>query len=258
MTRRQLSFVRNPANAALWERRFRVPLLIAAAFVIPLVILESLPQDTAPEWIRLILNWGTWGAFAIEFAVMLKVTPDRRRYLIRHPIEIVVVFLTFPPFTVLFSGARLLRILQAARLLRLEPVLTWLIRNNGFTYSLMFGSIVVITAATAYRTLEGISYAESLYWAVSTVTTVGYGDISPMTGEGKALSAVVMIVGAGMYATMAGALAGQFLLNSRPDPITTSQDSRSPEQIEAEILRLTAELRSLASSNSPDQSGPDN
>ncbi len=244
MTLGAVSFAQNPENAAKWERRFRVPLLIAAVFVIPLVVLESLPPTDVPGLLVGALNWGTWAAFAIEFAVMLKVTPDRRRFLIHHPVEIVVVFLTFPLFTALFSSVRLLRILQAARLLRLEPALTWLIRNNGFTYSLMFGSIVVITAATAFRTLEGVSYADALYWAVATVNTVGY--ITPMTGEGKALSAALMIIGVGIYATMAGSLAGQFLLKGRPRVPADSERDRSPEDIEAEIIRLTAELKARA------------
>jgi voltage-gated potassium channel len=96
-------------------------------------------------------------------------------------------------------------------LLRLEPLVRWLFRSGGLKYAAAFTSLVVLAAAEAFSVVEKTSYFDGLYWAVTTMTTVGYGDELPTTDEAKVMAMFVMIVGIGFFAALAGALADHFI-----------------------------------------------
>src|SRR5215207_2544515 len=98
-------------------------MVIAALLVIPLLVIEE--SDLGQPWdtIGVILNWGTWGAFAVEFAVMVYVTPKPSVWIRRHPLDVAVVFLTVP-FIPAFTGLRLLRLLRLGRIFTLKRLLS--------------------------------------------------------------------------------------------------------------------------------------
>jgi hypothetical protein len=68
-----------------------------------------------------------------------------------------------------------------------------------------------LAAAEAFSVEENTSYFIALYWAVTTVTTVGYGDRLPTTTEAEITAMIVMLVGIGFFAALAGALANLFI-----------------------------------------------
>ena len=186
-------------------------MLVAAALVIPSMLLEQ--PGVAQPWsaIGTALNWGIWLAFAVELLVMLAVTPDRWRYLRHNPIDALVVLVTPPFLTSVFNGVRALRLVRLTRLLRLEPLVTWMFRSGGLKYAAAFTGLVVLAAAEAFSVAQKTSYFDGLYWAITTITTVGYGDQLPTTDEAKVMAMIVMLVGIGFFAALAGALADRFI-----------------------------------------------
>lgn len=224
----------NEEGLARWERRFEVPMLVVAALVIPSMLLDQ--PGVAEPWrgIGVTLNWLVWVAFVVELVVMLAVVANRRAYLWRHPLDLVIVVLTPPFLTSVLNGVRLLRLVRVARLLRLEPLITWMFRSGGLKYAAVFAGLVVLAAAEAFSVVEKTSYFDGLYWAVTTVTTVGYGDQLPTTTESKVIAMIVMIVGIGFFAALAGALADRFI------------EGRTDAIIEAERRVLTADQELLA------------
>ena len=106
------------------ERRFEWPMVIAALLVIPLLVIED--SDLGEPWdaIGVILNWGTWLAFAIEVVVMITVTPKPMSWLKRHPLDAIVVVLTPPFLPASLAGVRLLRLLRLGRLFTLRNLLS--------------------------------------------------------------------------------------------------------------------------------------
>lgn len=180
------------------------------------------------------LNWLIWTAFLIELVVMLAVAPRRWSYLRRHPLDLVIVVLTPPFLSGVLNGVRLLRLVRVARLVRLKPLVAWLFRSGGVKYAALFTGLVVLAAAEAFSIEENTSYFTALYWAVTTVTTVGYGDKLPTTTEAEITAMIVMVVGIGFFAALAGALANQFI------------EGRAEEIVEAEREALTADEHLLA------------
>jgi hypothetical protein len=103
------------------ERRFELPLIVAAVLTIPVTILQLSPPAEPLRTIGDILNWIIWAAFFAETVTMLAVVPSKRDWLRHHPIEVAIVLFTFPLLTAAVQSVRVLRILRLFRLLRLTP-----------------------------------------------------------------------------------------------------------------------------------------
>ena len=193
------------------EGSFEKPLLVAAVLSIPTTILEF--STVAEPWplIGHILNWMIWLAFLAELVAMLRVVPDRGRYLILHPLDLAIVVLTPPFLTSVVQSVRVLRLLRVFRLLRLTPLARMVFSLEGVRAMGGLALLTVIVGAAGFAAEENITFGNGIYWAITTMTTVGYGDISPKHAEGKAIAVVVMLVGIGTAALVIGAIAQRFL-----------------------------------------------
>ena len=221
-------------------------MLVVAGLVIPSLLLEQPGMGEPWHAIGVALNWLIWAAFLIELVVMLAVTPNRWSYLRHHPLDLVIVVLTPPFLTSVLNSVRLLRLVRVARLLRLKPLIAWLFRSGGLKYAALFTGLVVLAAAQAFAIEENTSYFIALYWAVTTVTTVGYGDKLPTTTEAEITAMIVMVVGIGFFAALAGALANLFI-EGRAGEIAEAEQQilTAEEQLHAKVDAIAAELREL-------------
>jgi len=193
-----------------WERRFEWPMVIAALLVIPLLVIEE--SDFGQPWdtVGVILDWGTWLAFATEAVVMVAVTPRPFEWIRRHPIDVAVVLLTPPFFPANLAVVRLLRLLRLGRLFSLRDLLSL----EGIRYAAFLALFLVLFGGAAYAAIEedqNLSAWDGIWWAITTVTTVGYGDSVPTTDEGRVIAVVVMLVGIGFVALLTAFIADRFV-----------------------------------------------
>lgn len=79
--------------------------------------------------------------------------------------------------------------------------------KSGFLYVFLYFIVSVLIATTGFAILEKRSLLDSFYWAIVTLTTVGYGDVTPVTAAGKIFSLFIMILGIGTIAIFAGIIA---------------------------------------------------
>lgn len=221
-------------------RRFELPMLVAAVLVIPLLILEE--SDVGEPWttVAIVLNWATWLAFLSELVVMLAVVPNRRRWLREHPVEVVVV-LTPPFLPASLAAARVLRLLRLVRLLRLAVVVRQLFTVEGVRYAALLAFVTVLAGGTAFASVERDPTAwDGIWWAVTTMTTVGYGDLFPVTDLGRIIAMVVMIVGIGFGSLLIGTVAERFVA---PGVRAEANElEREVETTEADVLREVRDL----------------
>jgi voltage-gated potassium channel len=217
----------------------QVPLIVAALLAIPTIIVQESDLGGFWEILAAVLDWCIWAMFAANLAIMLSIVPDRRRWLIENPLDVLIVVLT-PPF--LPATMKLARVLPVVRLVWLVVVANRL-RNvfslQGLRYAALIVFTVVVGGGVIFVAVErgqDLSTWDGLWWAAETVTTVAYGDIYPTTALGRIVATVVMTAGIGFVALLTGALAQRFLYGG----VAGATPKRDPDR--AEMMRKRDEL----------------
>ncbi len=197
----------------IWTRRFDVPVLIAALLVIPVITIEQTAHDRTWRHAAAALNWVIWVVFLAEFLVLLWTTGDRGRWLRTHPLEVAIVVLTPPFLPSSLQTARLFRLLRLLRLLRLVQVGKRLFTLDGLKWAAVLAGMTALGGGAAFAAAEGrqTSTWDGVWWAISTMTTVGYGDMYPHTNLGRVIAILVMIIGIGFGSLLVAALAERFV-----------------------------------------------
>ena len=230
-------------RSARWQKRFNVPVIVAALATVPLLLLEQSHHGEPLQTTLEVCDWIVWGVFALELAVMLAVAPSRWNYVRAHPLRVSVVVLTVPFWSTALQSLRVLRLLQLIRLARIGPVVRRMFTLDGIRYASVLAGIVLVGGAEAYAAVENASLGTGIYWALQTMTTVGYGDVPPKTTLGRIIACVLMVVGIGFFALITGAVAERFLATE------VEQVEEEVEAGEAEILEqidaLRGQLRTL-------------
>ncbi len=239
--------------------RLEVPVLAAVLLTVPVLILLSLDLDGVAGVSVQVLNWALWSVFVAELVIMLVLSPNDREWLRRNKLDVAIVVLT-PPF--LPDPLQILWVLRLLRILDVMPVLGRVFEINGFRYAVTLAFIAAVGGGLAYAEIEdgpeGVANGfDGIYWAVTTITTVGYGDVTPDTTGGKLLAQALMLTGPvliGIVSASVGQLAERrmqeeaaHLRAMRGDLSQFAQDERREDAAErAEDRAIAAQLTELA------------
>ncbi|WP_325892207.1 ion transporter [Grimontia sp. NTOU-MAR1] len=210
-------------------KAFDVTLIIVILASIAVLMLESVGDMQAKYggWFFSI-EWGFTLFFTIEYALRLYCSPAPKAYA-KSFYGIVDLLAILPTYiAMLFPGAnylmaiRLLRVLRIFRVLKLmryleeSNILLVALKSSGrkifiFFYAVMvlvtiFGSLMFVIEGPEHG-FTSIPY--SIYWAIVTMTTVGYGDLVPQTDIGKALASITMLMGYSIIAVPTGIITAQ-------------------------------------------------
>jgi voltage-gated potassium channel len=230
-------------------KHFETPLLVAALLTIPVTVLQLLPPPDPWRTIADVLNWLIWLVFLAEVVVMLVVVPSKWGWLRRHQLELAIVALTPPFLASIVQSARVLRLLRLLRFLRLAPLVRVLFSGEGIRYAALLTILTAVTGGAAFASVEHTSFGDGIYWAITTMTTVGYGDVVAKTPEGKAIAIAVMLIGIGFAALVIGAAAERFVHHRAQEHELTDDDVLAQvRDISARLQRLEHVLHQRASS----------
>jgi voltage-gated potassium channel len=194
------------------ERRFDLPMFVAALLVIPVIVLDYAQVGHGWKLFGDVLNWIVWSAFAAEALTMMALSRSRGKWIRRHPLEIAIVVLT-PPFLPASLGAlRLFRLLRVLRLAALIREYRRLFTFEGVKAAGVIALVAALGGGAIFSDVEkNHSMWDGVWWAMVTMTTVGYGDISPSTVAGRILAIALMLIGIGFVALLTGAVAQRFV-----------------------------------------------
>ena len=205
-------------------KAFDVALIVAIVCSVLVVMLDSLPTIPArADRARWYLEWFFTALFTLEYAARLWCAPDRRRYA-RSFFGVVDLLATLPTYlSIAFPQGRflaLVRVLRVLRVFRILKLTTYVSEASVLTQALRASRhkivvfvFTVITTVVVVGSLmflvEGpesgfTSIPTAMYWAIVTMTTVGYGDIAPETTLGRLLASALMIMGYGIIAVPTG------------------------------------------------------
>ncbi|MBO9534537.1 MAG: two pore domain potassium channel family protein [Solirubrobacteraceae bacterium] len=223
----------NEDRAARWKSAFEWPTIAAAILVIPALALE---QSAAEPWndVASALNWVIWLVFAAELVAMLAVSERRGRYLREHPLDVAIVLLTPPFLPAALQAARVLRLLRLLRLVKTAVIVRRLLSAEGIRDAAVLAVSVVLGGGAAFASVERaqhLSTWDGIWWAMTTVTTVGYGDISPETTAGRVIAMTVMTVGIGFVALVTAAAAERFIKGPSQDTAVADQLAALDERL---------------------------
>ena len=156
---------------------------------------------------------------------MLSVVDDRWRWLRDNPLDVAIVLLTPPFLPAALQATRVFRLLRLVRLMKLAVLSRRLLSTEGVRDAAVFALITILGGGAAFAAVENghhegdaISAWDGVWWAITTVTTVGYGDISPTTLGGRVIAIVVMVVGIGFVAIVTAAAAERSCAAARRRP----------------------------------------
>jgi len=217
-------------------------MFIAALLVIPVVVIEASHVSSTWKTFGLALNWVVWTAFAVELVVMLAVSPSRMAWLRSHPLEAAIVVLT-PPFLPASLGAlRLFRLLRLLRLLVVVKETRRLFTVDGMRLAAVLAGIAALGGGAIFSAVEAGHHSvwDGTWWAITTMSTVGYGDFVPKTVIGRAVAVALMFVGVGFFALVTGAVAQRFLAGEIEQADEAIVDD--VEEVRADVLRELHDL----------------
>lgn len=218
--------------------RLEIPLLVAGLLTAPATIIEESHLRHPWPQVAAALNWVIWLLFLAEIVIMLAVVPSRKAWLRSHPLELAIVVLTPPALLTAVQPIRLLRLLRVLRLLRLGPLFRLLLSEQGLQYTAAMAFLTAIAGGAAFSAVERhVSIGNGIYWAIVTMTTVGYGDITPHTTEGKIVAVVVMLVGIGTATLLIGAVTQRFVKTTVEDAIEEAE-----QDAEQDVLVLVRDI----------------
>jgi voltage-gated potassium channel len=240
------SETRMDERSAGYERRFELPLVIAALLVIPIIIIEQSSPGEPWTTLAAVGNWVVWFLFLAEVVVMLAVVPDRRQWLRAHPLEIVIVVLTPPFLPASLQALRVFRLLRVLRLIAAVRYARRLFTLGGLQYGALLAVITVLGGGAAFAASEGsdVSTWDGVWWAVTTMTTVGYGDITPDTNTGRFIAILVMVVGIGFLTLLIGSVSEKFLEAGLQEEVAEAELGVE-EDIAVARQEILAELRAI-------------
>jgi voltage-gated potassium channel len=207
-------------------------LLLLAIGSLPLLLLEVVSNrlPNGDQRFLIAVNVVVFAAFAIDYLVELAVTHNKPKYMKSQWASLLIVI---SQFLALLPALGFLGILRGARALRVVGTISRVIgigaasREQGRKFfkekaaSVAFGlsGFTLITSAVAFTIAEDVgdgrridSFFDALWWSAATITTVGYGDIYPITTAGRIIAVFTMVVGISTLAVVTARIA-QFLIS---------------------------------------------
>lgn len=226
-------------HAGKW---FDIVLIIFILASVAIIMLDSIPDVHATHGLLFLqLEWFFTIVFTLEYLVRLWCAPSRRGYAlgIYGVVDLLALLPTylslFMPQAAPLQIIRLLRILRIFRVLRLLTLLdeanelARALRRSVRKIFVFFSMMIIMTTifGCLLYVIEGpehgfVSIPGSIYWAIVTITTVGYGDMVPATSLGRAIASVGMLMGYAVIAVPTGIVTAE---------LTAAQKYKKHEQI---------------------------
>jgi voltage-gated potassium channel len=205
--------------------RFEWVVLVATLAVIPVMVIEVEASSSGSRKVAFVANWVIWMIFVAELIFILTVAPRKKAALRAHWLDALIIVVTAPLFVRFLASLRLIRLVRFLRLLRLTAIVSRAVQrerhvSSGATFRLV--AVLTIAIVVLAGSVEALvdsgdfpSTWDGIWWAMVTVTTVGYGDIYPKSVDGRIIAMVVMLFGIGFLSVLTATVASYFVKSDR-------------------------------------------
>lgn len=185
------------------------------------IFFAFLVKDPDVSTVLSIMNAILTSIFIVDFLFRFLTTTSRKHYMI-HEFGWADLLASMPfPQVKIFRLFRVFRVYRLMKKYGMHGIIRELLTNRGsgalltiFFLTicvLQFGSIMILAAEASSPDAKITTASDAIWWIMETITTVGYGDVYPVTNEGRMVGVLVMVIGIGLFSTIAGFLANAFV-----------------------------------------------
>ncbi len=202
-------------------------LMIFLALVSVVITLLDLTERIVPTPTLIAIDYSIWFIFIADYVIRFYKAKNKKDFFRKNIFD----FISILPFNAFLRAFRVLRLFRFAKLARLARLVKLtklfalltrftskankILNTNSFIYVLYINFTIIFLGAISIYILENgttvHSFADSIWWAFVTATTVGYGDISPTTGIGRIIAVVLMLSGIGTIGMLTSTLSTFFI-----------------------------------------------
>jgi voltage-gated potassium channel len=232
--------VTNQQRLENWEHRAEWPLAAVAAIFLAAYSIEVLvqPRGLAAGAVNATTSV-VWTIFTADYAVRLYLAPDRKSWFLHHLFDLAIVVLP------LLRPLRLLRLIVLVG--ALQKAVGNAIRGKVVLYTVCGAVLLVYVASLAVLQAERgqpdshiNDFGQAIWWAITTITTVGYGDMYPVTTTGRVIAGLLMIGGISLVGSITATIASWIVQSVAVDE--SSAATATADQID-ELRSEVAHLR---------------
>ncbi|AOT04710.1 potassium channel family protein [Arthrobacter sp. U41] len=224
----------------VWHRRTEWPLTVASLIFLGAYSTQVIANTDA--LIVELLIWGTWAVFVVDYLMSLALAPQRGRWFVRNLHELAIVAL---------PALRPLRLLRLVTLLRvMHRVGGNALRGRVLTYVLGAAALLIYAGALAVLDVEEnapgsdlTTFGDAIWWAMTTITTVGYGDHYPVTLLGRCVAGGLMIGGVAVLGVVTASVASWMVQAVAEE--TQAELNAAEEPVQRELQKLSAQVQHL-------------
>ena len=245
------------ARLRVWERASEWPLTAAALVFLAVYAWEVIVdlRGAARVGVELTMNV-VWMSFIADYVVRLALAPNRGRWFLRHLLDLAVVVLPVLRPLRLLRLVALLGVLQRGAGTALRGRIT-AYTAGGVSLLILLSSLAVLDAERGAPGTPITTFGEAVWWSLVTITTIGYGDLAPVTAVGRCAAVLLMVGGVALAGVVTATLASWIV--SLVAEEGAEQEAATRAQVEAlqqQVAALSERVELLVEASTPPPAAP--
>lgn len=237
-----------------WRQWTDWPLTALAGLFLAGYAVQVLYVSAPPEVVVVVdaVIWVTWAMFVLDYVIRFAIARRRLRFVLRNPFDLAVVVLP------MLRQLRALRVVTVVTLLnrRLIHSLQQRVALYASGATLLVGLCASLAVLDAERNAPDATitdFPEALWWTLTTITTVGYGDRYPVTGEGRLVAATLMVGGIALLGVVTGLVASWLVRTlSGVEEAAEARTAAAVAELRNELVELRRQLADAQQAAGPD------
>lgn len=236
-------------RARFWDKVIQWPMMMLVIWMPFQFILDfQMATDSAGT---VFFDWLVWWFFVIESALLLIVVDNKWRYLRSNWMNVFIILAGLP--IILWGYSPLAAVLRSLRLLlmvgliyRLTKTVRKILSRNQLGATLLVALLLVLVSGVIITAIDPAfeSPAEGIWWALVTVSTVGYGDFSPVSGPGRIFAAVLILAGVVLFSLVTANLAA-YLVEKEVEKDVEAETREEQVYLDKALGRLERRLMKI-------------
>lgn len=241
------------------KKFYETIMVILAIISILLIILDYGSIININKGYPALLNNFILIIFAVDYFTRLILAKDKWKFFKQNIFDLISIIPVSSTLNIFRIAriARFISVLRIVRLIGLTGKLNRLLQTNGLIYIIYTSLCILIVAASMYSVSEHVSFGNSLWWAIATATTIGYGDISPNSFMGKLAAIILMFVGIGFVGVLTSSITNFFMQDHTSDRMQEVLDKltaleKSNNELKAELHKLEKQQKNKEEASKSD------